>query len=470
MLLYAGPCNTAESREKINIAWAKTQKVYRPVVVYEVTLKDDLNNKVSIGNVHTSPGEGDNEWQRQPEWEQLEAAFRDAGRTGYWLMGGDYYLGAESRVRRGGTGHVADLDPETAKKIFAYYEEVKKTKAPPRLTLAGARKTIGSATQQDRSNMDALLDELGDGPHDGTEALLDDPEFCDDFEAEIKNTKRLDANQSGKDALRNVEGLTFAKNLPGHWWIAQTISGTNTYLDSHSFPDYADIEVRDEQLRRARDFTRARYTSKMRIADFFIYNQAWRSNPDAPTLACKLGMLDRQAGLHWYDESDLRHSRYWRSISDHFPVGGLFTTDPADPLLSKLSAGPSPPPEDRPVPSAVQAPDARDCVILIPQDGDCFFHALRRAGVTTDPVVTMRDHAALAMSKYPGVYVGWNDWKTIAEHYGVTLVVHEYHYGEPDKFVKTLPEINPGQEGTVHLRFIHMPDDDAGHIDLLQRM
>ena len=89
--------------------------------------------------------------------------------------------------------------------------------------------------------------------------------------------------------------------------------------------------------------------------------------------------------------------------------------------------------------------------------------------MTDDPVLTMRSYAELAVSKYPGVYVGWIDWEAIAKHYGVTLVVHEYHYGEPDTFVKTLPEINPGQERTVHLRFIHLLDDDAGHIDLLLR-
>lgn len=473
--VYKGPINPIESYDTINIFWSKEEQVYRPVVVYEIDLDDDRKSTVSIGCVHTSPGEGDDEWWRGPEYEQLVRAFESAGRGGYWLMGGDYYLSAEARVKESTTENLSDLGGSIAQTLRDDYRKIHKRKAPEKLSVLRKR-MLRHGTTQDRQVMESLRSVLLQeyGIEIRSEHFVGQP-FVDDFLREVGDTNRLDQNQTNEDILRNVEELTFAKKLPTQWWISQTISGTNTHLHNHNFPAYMGGMMILDRIRRARDFTRARYTSKMRIADFFIYNTEWRCSPDAPSLACKLGLFDpRRPGLHWYDDEDLKLSRYWLAMSDHFPVGGVFTTDEEDQLLRTLTCNPLPPGLDNAPPrrsGPVEQRQERFVVIPVEQDGDCFFHALSAAGVP-DSIEEMRRHVALTMSTFPGVYVGWVDWVAVAQHYELTLIVHEYHFGEPeDYFVKTLNPINPGDERkTIHLRFIHVPGESAGHMDLMRKV
>jgi len=432
---YEGPLNDARSIETINILWSKSANEYRPVVVHEVWLKGQ--GLVCIGNVHTSPGEGDNEWYRAPEYEQLAAAFEACGRNGFWLMGGDYYLSAESRVR-----HMDRLREPLPK--------------------------VGVASREEVTSKVAKAVENGE-PR---------PEFAAKLEEAAKSDSLLDKHVSGQDPSRNVLGLTFTDTLPAQWWIAQPVSGSNSHLALHKLPAWATApgKVPVNCIEVARRFTRAEYTASLRIADFFIYNREWEIDPENDgqrTLACRVGLLappERGAGsgVHWYDEDDLVISRHWLSISDHFPIGGVFTNDPAHSSLERISAAPFQRAAVKPSPAH---PDGFE-LLQVEQDGDCFFLALKAAMAAAgreieDGVEQMREHVVTVEGHAPKAYVGWPDWKAVAQRYGVKLVVHEYHYGPEDAFVQQLPPINGAGPTEVHLRFIHVPGESAGHMDAL---
>lgn len=433
--VYEGPPNDERSIETINILWSKSANEYRPVVVHEVWLKDQ--GLVSIGSVHTSPGEGDHEWWREPEYEQLAGAFETCGRNGFWLMGGDYYLSAESRVR--GLDGLREPLPKVG---------------------AALRKEVAA--------------DVAEAVKDGEPR----PEFAAKLEEAAKSDSLLDKHVSGQDPSRNVLGLTFARTLPEQWWIAQPVSGSNSHLALHKLPAWATApgKVPVNCIERARRFARAEYTASLRIADFFIYNREWEVDPEDDserTLACRVGLLappERGAGsgVHWYDEDDLVISRYWLAISDHFPIGGVFTNDRAHSTLEQISAAPFQRAAAKPSPAH---PDGFE-LLQVEQDGDCFFHALK-AGMALagrkieDGVEQMRDHVVTIEGHAPKAYVGWPDWQAVAAHYGVKLIVHEYHYGPEDAFVQRLPPINDKAPTEVHLRFIHVPGESAGHMDVL---
>lgn len=492
--VYRGTDNDEDSLDTINILWSKACKVYRPVVVYELTTKEGA---VTIGNVHTSPGEGDNEWWRYHEYDQLDFAFDAGGKDGFWLMGGDYYLSAEARVRQSNADQkLADLDDsDTYDKIVEHYEAVTGVAVQPATTKkrkmdgSSSHLTVGQAqlavfsehSKQQRPDGLQYVLNRDYGGEMRNDAVVPQP-FADDFNREVNDLKRLDGNQASEDIFRNVLGLTFEKTLPAQWKIAQAISGTNTHLKIHDFPAYATSpgKIRLDRIERARRFTRARVTSKMRIADFFIYNDGWRENDvwkqpvAATTLANRIGLLapievGSGSGIHWYDEENLAISRYWMAISDHFPVAGVFTTDPKEPVLRTITAAPF---VGAPVKASALPPIAPDSeadfeLWPMPQDGDCFFECLKADLDLDESVDDIRQHALLEDSKLPKTYVGWPDWEAVAQHYGVTVVVHEYHYGEPDRFVGLLDEVNPGKKKTVHLRLIHIQDQSASHMDLL---
>jgi hypothetical protein len=480
---YRGTENGKDALDTINILWSKDCKVYRPVVVYKLKTDDGV---VTIGDVHTSPGDGDKEWWRYPEYDQLETAFRKGGRDGYWLMGGDYYLSAEARVKETPADTlVTDLEDEY-EDVVELYEGVTGIPVQSDHTLKKRKRKEDEARELTVGEAQAAIFRSQslqvrpstiktDAVREANGAPLP---FAADLDRELSSSKRLDHNASGADIFRNVLGLTFEKVLPGHWTIAQAISGTNSNKKVHDFPAYAirPGQVRHDLVERARKFTRARITSKMRIADFFIFNQAWGQSKDSTSLSCKVGLLAPTgigpgSGIYWYDEENLAISRYWLAISDHFPVGGIFTTDAKEAALKKLTAAPFMPAPLKPSTQPPVAPqeEAAYRLVPMPQDGDCFFEALKRALGLQETVLQMRQHALLEDSKEPKVYVGWPDWEALAQHYGVTLVIHEYHFGEPsDRFVKRLDPINPGRQHTVHMRLIHIEDQEASHMDLLE--
>jgi len=483
--VYRGKENGGDALDTINILLSKDCNVYRPLVVYKIETDDGV---VSIGDVHTSPGDGDKEWWRYPEYDQLETAFRKGGKDGFWLMGGDYYLSAEARVKEAPTDLlVTDLEDEYDAVVELYEGatgipvQADHTQKKRKRNEDEARElTVGQAQQAifRGQSLQVRPDELRtDAQKHANGAPLP---FEADLNKEMNLSKRLDHNASGEDIFRNVLGLTFEKVLPAHWTIAQSISGTNTHKKAKDFPAYAirPGQIRHKDVERARRFTRARITSKMRIADFFIFNEGWGQPRDSTSLACKVGLLapveiGPGSGVYWYDEENLAISRYWLAISDHFPVGGIFTTDAREPVLKQLTAAPFMPAPVKPSTQPPVAPreEADYVLVPMPQDGDCFFEALKRALGLKETVLEMRQHALLEDSKEPKVYVGWPDWEALAQHYGVTIVVHEYHFGEPaDRFVGLLPEVNPGKGyplPTVHMRLIHIEDQSASHMDLL---
>lgn len=478
LVVYRGRMNGADGAADRNVIWNKRAGVYRPIVVY-VLLDARSNKLVHVANVHTTPGtqgesaqtarNSDNEWYRAREYEQLIESLRKLGRDSqeYWLMGGDYYLGAESRV--------ADVPKETclhelpeeaqAELCEMWREEGLYSWPLTRITVPPNYEKKVRLTSEIRHWREWFSGFRGKQAYAGPPVKLADFLYMIDAIRKRREGEgeRLDIHYEAQDIVRNVLGITFQKLLPGHWLISQAISGTNSDLKPAALNEAIGQDPRQ----------RAPVTARLRVADFFLYNATWGIGPICSPNG-RMGLFDPEAGgLHWHDEADLRHSRRWLAVSDHFPVGGMFSTDPEDPRLKLLLAQPGASPARPPSSQAqvIARDDVRFKIVPVEPDGNCFLYCLQRAIRTNDSIEDMRRRLA-GIYRVDGEYIGIDGWITLAKHYQVTIVVHEFVYADGQgygTYRRSLAPINEGHP-VVHMTFIHVPGDSKGHMDLLERI
>jgi hypothetical protein len=196
---------------------------------------------------------------------------------------------------------------------------------------------------------------------------------------------------------------------------------------------------------------------------------------------------------------DLRYTRGWLVVSDHLPVGGLFSQDLADSRFQRLSvrraskqSGGS---------TLTTVPNVGDSqrysydkqgnkrykksyknsyqnsylIHPVLQDGNCFLHALKEglSGLKYPNIGSITEMRNILGGIYcaDGVYIGADGWAALASHYGITLLVHEFHfqdgfsYGKPS--VMEPYQFNPGQALEIHMTFLHALGESEGHMDLM---
>lgn len=478
LVVYRGEMNGAGGASDRNVIWNKRAGVYRPIVVY-VLLDVRSNKLVHVANVHTTPGtqgesaetarNSDNEWYRAREYEQLIESLRKLGRDTreYWLMGGDYYLGAESRVADvPKDAYLHQLPVEAQAELCAMWRQEGYYSWPlARITAPPNYEKKVRLTSEIRHWSEWFSWFREEQAYAGPPVKLADFLFMIDAIRRRSEGEddRLDIHYEAQDIVRNVLGITFQKQLPGHWLISQAISGTNSDLKPAAL---------NEAI--AQDpWQRAPVTARLRVADFFLYNATWEIGPICSPNG-RMGLFDPEAGgLHWHDEEDLRHSRRWLAVSDHFPVGGMFSTDPEDPRLKLLLAQPGAGPARPPSSQAQEVGDdqVRFKIVPVDPDGNCFLYCLKLATGTNDSIGDMRRRLE-GIYRVDGEYIGIDGWITLAKHYQATIVVHEFVYADGPgygTYLRSLAPINDGHP-VVHMTFIHVPGDSKGHMDLLDRI
>jgi hypothetical protein len=310
-----GVIDPIEIDDEFVIPWNKKAEnpTYRPIMVHTIEVVNEIkgNKKVHIGVVHTTPGtvngkKQDHEFNRKNEYDQLRSGLEKQVEEGeYWIIGGDYYLFDESRVTQPDPKNLTQTEKNNILIEFNKFRaEISK--------MEGSKVQRILSTKRGRQLM-KLLNQLDTEEKDTEEKklmwLINFYKSKQSF-ADIKKKTRVRVNR--EDSVRNVLRLTFEHNLPSYLKIAQPVSGTNWHGKEKLHNRLIDpIPQRDE-------IKRAMYYATARIADIFLHTKDWQK--------VRVGLMGPEGGVIAADTASLKYSKYWGEISDHFPVGGRFST------------------------------------------------------------------------------------------------------------------------------------------------
>lgn len=252
--------------------WDKHQRNYRPVVVHVLQWG---SAKIHVGVIHTTPGAGVSEYEfsRSEEYKQILASLNKAAEKSspdsLWVLCGDFYLTREAQVTDAESLTQEQLQWGLIRNSAPGKKEQEKLKKEPLKKLLSRHE---EAVKEERANLQVPFNQL--------------------------KTKVTQG-----DLLRNLF-TSFERQLDPKLAIAQTVHGTNWHGKALAGP------IPEEKEKRAEFFATAR------IADFFIYSRN--------ELTCSaVGLVRPEGGLALSDSEDLEISRFWRSVSDHFPAGCL---------------------------------------------------------------------------------------------------------------------------------------------------
>ncbi len=332
----------------VTIYWNKKAKepTFRPVVFHDlnITVGEKKFSDVHIGVVHTTPGASKNqeyEFQRESEFQQICDALKFCGNDGgLWIMGGDYYLSEEARIKAIDLKNIqlelTNLVNEDFSDIISE-KEFRKTHIRDRLLQYFRKKRMVAKNFKKKDFTLGMAREIS--MNFSPQAQIDAIIFVRksyNFTQAIENTG---VKQTTIDLVRNTLRATFERQLEDsipHWQIVQAVSGTNW----HSKQILAqEIPLEDNDQKSKLSIERARYFAIARIADFFLYNRAL---PNCDNILAwqtvRIGLMRPEGRVAAVDTEDLKHSKYWGKISDHFPVGGRFSTRPYDRRVDEIFA------------------------------------------------------------------------------------------------------------------------------------
>ncbi|HEY0986323.1 MAG TPA: DUF4157 domain-containing protein [Kofleriaceae bacterium] len=245
----------------------QADKVFRPIVVYEIQKGGKDGQIYWVAVVHTTPesNSGISEFNRNKIFAEIAAGLatlrHQADRRKIPLIiGGDYYLTAEAAVKELTSDDRDRLDDKDRKD--------------------GTSIAVKLRLLQEELESQLKLLESNPDPH--AERLLHERLK---FVAEATRDNQIFRNLCKLTVAAKVEDIGLL--------LAQPISGTNPKSDPLS--RWFDLQ----------------------IADFFIHNATL---PDV-----NVGLVRPEGGLTTVDSEDLHGARYWQHFSDHLPVGGVFS-------------------------------------------------------------------------------------------------------------------------------------------------
>ncbi len=340
---------TTEKGKQQEVKWDKSQGIYRPIIVYELqrTVKESGKKEtVWVGVVHTTPetDSGIAEFNRVNIFNEIKAGLQQlsnmsAAKGIPLIVGGDYYLTAEALVmeetrKRKRNEKLSEKEQEQLKKDQAAIREMHRATDTERKTLVDSQKAhrtlmnrllevqqLDKRLQNARKQLEGLEDKqsrkavrlkrsITDTENDialklqpyKLKTVEELENYCAEQQLEQeernKQLKMLTEVRKDKQILRNMHKNTTQEQVKAMGLtVTQSISGTNPKEDP--LTDW----------------------SKLQIADFFI-DKGWQTG--------KAGILRSEGKMVSTDAEDLRHSQYWQHFSDHFPVGGVFSSMPKD--------------------------------------------------------------------------------------------------------------------------------------------
>ncbi|WP_437840548.1 hypothetical protein [Sorangium sp. So ce1153] len=307
-------------RESKDLSWSKGKGIYRPILGFDVRVVNGSNGDrvVRVGVVHTSPA--GNEMNRPDVFAQVERPLKALSRSYHPIaVGGDYYLAAEAVTTK--LRSLSSFGQELAKQTKAQQlEAMRRALHETEDELKRARRELKKAPPEEDD--DDLPSSSGKRRKLESGERIVKPnrraERVSELERKIPILKRtIESVESDTNLIQfirndpsvriSVEGKISALGLD----VAQPLGGTNWKSKSVVAPDRA------------------------QVADFFVYSGA-RSNPlFGKWLGARVGLVDPSGGLRIMDGWELMTAKYWRCVSDHFPVGIVLSMKPNDPWIER---------------------------------------------------------------------------------------------------------------------------------------
>ncbi len=277
---YAGVYNdkgsiyhTSDKGTPPSLTWNKSESLYRPILCYDLTVGYfwEQPRPVRLGIVHTSPA--GSEFSRGEVYAQVEAPLHLlAGGSTPTIVGGDFYLTAEA-VTLGWN----DLTTSTQ---------------------ARATEVGGAQAKIARERLTDLRERA---------KLCQDEQELERLNARMKQVESFIAeiDQDKIQLIRNDERacISVAKGIEGLGFVLhQPLTGTN--WKTKVIDDWLDAQ----------------------IADFFV-SAGPNTSVTPQWKRVRVGIVHPDGGLWDADDELMSLAKFWRYASDHFPVGGVFSTD-----------------------------------------------------------------------------------------------------------------------------------------------
>ncbi|WP_437516400.1 ubiquitin carboxyl-terminal hydrolase [Sorangium sp. So ce1099] len=307
-------------RESKDLSWSKGKGIYRPILGFDVRVVNGNNGDrvVRVGVVHTSPA--GNEMSRPDVFAQVERPLRTLSRSYHPIVvGGDYYLAAEAVTTnlRSLSSFGQALAKQTKEKQL---EAMRRALREAEDELKRARRELKKAPSEEDD--DDLPSSSGKKRRleSGERAVKPNRrgERVPELERKIPIIKRaIESVESDTNLIQfirndpsvriSVEGKIGALGLD----VAQPLAGTNWKSKAIVAHDRA------------------------QVADFFVYSGARSSPLFGKWSGARVGLVDPSGGLRVMDGWELMTAKYWRCVSDHFPVGIVLSMKANDPWIER---------------------------------------------------------------------------------------------------------------------------------------
>ncbi len=353
---------------------------HRPVVVHQLQI--DGKVFVNVGIIHTTPG--GNEFERVQVYGQLEKFFQgvrsgdyDQATDDLWLICGDFYLFSEALIYEKDEEKLTaryNTDPEMRTELVRHLierltqlesrnKQAKLDQKKPSQTTDNSSSAVQMEVEEPATpststsdfvaaSMKTLTPEEGEPDFDACLEIIEGLEkHSARIDQEILDRNRLNEDQRSRNAesesdgkeevqvtaikdkalhgekyfqrnralarqyfhkVRTETGWTFAGQLKDKFRVEQPIWATNIHTKA---PPLSVAEYSD--------------STALRLADFIVCTKNWQS--------AFVGLLHHNtSGVLAVDDEAVTTSKFWRLISDHFPVGGRFSTADNDGRVRKV--------------------------------------------------------------------------------------------------------------------------------------
>ena len=292
------------------VLWNKRKGRFRPIVGYDLVLSnaDGGQHRVRIAAVHTSPA--GREFERSAVFSQIAQAceaLASAASAGLpTIVGGDFYLTAEALTvlqKELGAGPRAAFDSEVEAEREKLTQRIEKLQNEERHRSIKILELVGDS-EAAKSERAKLKEELGEIHKELEDAKRQRLYIKFDLFKRMRNDERLVMTVGHRLRQMGFE-------------VHQPLTGTN-WKTKGKISEWDGAQ----------------------IADFFI--SAGKAQGQRSWRSFEVGIVDPSGRVLLADHEELSIANYWRVFSDHFPVGGLFSTGENDDWVASCVHSPRP--------------------------------------------------------------------------------------------------------------------------------
>ncbi len=295
--------------------WNKKDEIYRPILAYDVAvgISDTLAKLVTIGVVHTTPG--GREMYRKSVYDQVDVPLEILAKSSIpVVVGGDFYL-TEEAVTVGWNSLDAEEQRKAEDLKDEYGDQLRKR-------IAGFEREI-QCMREVMEKMKAFGQQIDKRIKNGTWKELENGRSQEQRAVDWKQCEaKLAAWQEQKKSLESLVN-----------WLGS--DRVQLIRNEGSLAVSVGHRIRALGLELAQPTTGTNWKTKSvlrwfdaQIADFFVYTGQQSPVESSRWDGARVGLVSPTGDLRVADMEELLWSKYWRCVSDHFPIGIILTKGP----------------------------------------------------------------------------------------------------------------------------------------------